>query len=59
MTYYQFAIRQNKIYVTLFIMNYEGGSKLRKELSWVAVVLLSGPSTHLNKYINNITAMIK
>ena len=24
MTYYQFAIRQNKIYLNLFVMNYTG-----------------------------------
>ena len=54
----QFDIRQNKIYLTLFIGYYRGGTKQRIKLSWVVTVLLLGPPQTLTKCTNTTTAMI-
>ena len=49
MTYYQFAIRQNKIYLNLFIMNYTGVANSIKICPGWGRSFTCGPSTHLNK----------
>ena len=58
MTYYQFAIRQNKIYLNLFIMNYTGvANSIKNCPGWVLFYLWAHPHT-LTKCINTIAAMI-
>ena len=49
MAYYQFAIRENKIYLNLFIMNYTGVANSAKNCPGWAPFYLWGPHTHLYK----------